>query len=51
MHVGSLRATSKGSLKLKSANPFDHPIIDPNYLATGYFNFFYEHLVLKDQLY
>jgi len=34
VHVGSLRATSKGSLKLKSANPFDHPIIDPNYLAT-----------------
>ena len=34
-HVGSLRATSKGWLKLKSTNPFDHPIIEPNYMSTG----------------
>eukprot|EP00112_Aurelia_sp_Birch-Aquarium-sp1_P016688 Seg3809.1 transcript_id=Seg3809.1/GoldUCD/mRNA.D3Y31 product="Choline dehydrogenase mitochondrial" protein_id=Seg3809.1/GoldUCD/D3Y31 len=34
LHVGTLRATSRGSLKLRSANAFDHPIIDANYLAT-----------------
>jgi len=35
VHVGSLRATSRGWLKLKSNNPKDHPIIEPNYLSTG----------------
>ena len=34
MHVGSLRATSRGYVKLKSRNPYDHPIINPNYLST-----------------
>ena len=29
-----MRATSRGYVKLKTANPYDHPIIDPNYLAT-----------------
>ncbi|KAF8556234.1 alcohol oxidase [Imleria badia] len=29
-----LRPTSVGSIQLDSADPWDHPIIDPNYLAT-----------------
>ena len=29
-----LRPTSRGYVKLKSVNPYDHPIINPNYLAT-----------------
>jgi choline dehydrogenase len=29
-----LRPESRGSLRLRSANPADHPTIDPNYLAT-----------------
>ncbi|KAG1851476.1 hypothetical protein DFJ58DRAFT_886414 [Suillus subalutaceus] len=29
-----LRPTSKGSLLLKSANPWDNPLIDPSYLET-----------------
>ena len=32
--MGTLRATSRGYLKLKSTDPFDHPIIEPNYLST-----------------
>lgn len=35
-HVGTLRAKSFGSLKLKSNNPRDHPIIDPRFVT--YFN-------------
>nr|CAB3230510.1 choline dehydrogenase, mitochondrial [Phallusia mammillata] len=34
VHVGSLRATSKGWLKLQSRDPNVHPIIEPNYLET-----------------
>uniref|UniRef100_A0AAQ4PRS5 Choline dehydrogenase n=1 Tax=Gasterosteus aculeatus aculeatus TaxID=481459 RepID=A0AAQ4PRS5_GASAC len=34
VHVGPMRSTSKGWLKLKSANPLDHPILQPNYLST-----------------
>ena len=34
VHVGSMRATSRGYVKLRTANPYDHPLIDPNYLAT-----------------
>lgn len=34
VHVGSLRATSTGWLKLQSRDPTQHPIIEPNYLAT-----------------
>ncbi|XP_043933552.1 choline dehydrogenase, mitochondrial [Protopterus annectens] len=34
VHVGPIRSTSVGTLKLKSADPRDHPIIDPNYMAT-----------------
>lgn len=33
-HAGTMRATSVGSLKLKSKSPFEHPSIDFNYLST-----------------
>lgn len=33
-HVGSLRATSRGYVKLKSSSPYDHPLVNPNYLST-----------------
>ncbi|RLN55575.1 hypothetical protein BBJ28_00008661 [Nothophytophthora sp. Chile5] len=29
-----MRLTSRGSIQLRSANPRDHPIVDPNYLST-----------------
>ena len=31
---GPMRPTSRGSLRLASADPYDAPLIDPNYLAT-----------------
>ena len=31
----TLRATSRGTVTLKSADPYEHPIIDPNYLDTA----------------
>ncbi|KII85123.1 hypothetical protein PLICRDRAFT_57055 [Plicaturopsis crispa FD-325 SS-3] len=34
MHVALLRPTSTGTLKLKSANPWEHPSMDPNYCHT-----------------
>ena len=34
VHVGPMRPTSRGWLKLKSKSPKDHPIIQPNYLST-----------------
>ncbi|KAI0052309.1 GMC oxidoreductase [Auriscalpium vulgare] len=34
LHMTLLRPTSLGSITLKSADPFDPPVIDPNYLAT-----------------
>eukprot|EP00057_Strongylocentrotus_purpuratus_P034775 XP_796478.2 PREDICTED: choline dehydrogenase, mitochondrial-like [Strongylocentrotus purpuratus] len=34
VHVNTLRETSSGSIKLKSRDPREHPIIDPNYLDT-----------------
>lgn len=34
VHVGPMRSTSVGWLKLKSRDPFAHPIIQPNYLST-----------------
>jgi len=34
LHAGTLRATSRGTVTLKSNNPFDHPLMDPNYLST-----------------
>lgn len=33
-HCSPMRATSRGFLKLRSVNPRDHPIIEPNYLDT-----------------
>jgi len=32
--AGAMRQSSRGSLRLRSANPRDLPILDPNYLAT-----------------
>ena len=32
--MGTLRATSRGYLTLRSSDPRDHPIIEPNYLQT-----------------
>lgn len=29
-----MRATSRGYVKIKSTSPYDHPIIQPNYLST-----------------
>ncbi|XP_042308097.1 choline dehydrogenase, mitochondrial isoform X2 [Sceloporus undulatus] len=34
VHIGPMRSTSIGWLKLKSADPRDHPILEPNYLST-----------------
>ncbi|KAL1021393.1 hypothetical protein UPYG_G00012710 [Umbra pygmaea] len=34
VHVGPMRSTSVGWLKLKNANPLEHPLIQPNYLST-----------------
>ncbi|MEE8271563.1 MAG: choline dehydrogenase [Alphaproteobacteria bacterium] len=33
-HVGPMRPTSIGHLELRSADPRDHPLIQPNYLST-----------------
>nr|ACF98205.1 putative choline dehydrogenase precursor [uncultured bacterium 1114] len=33
-HVGAMRATSVGDIRLRSARPTDHPLLQPNYLAT-----------------
>ncbi|XP_051526122.1 choline dehydrogenase, mitochondrial [Myxocyprinus asiaticus] len=34
VHVGPMRSTSVGWIKLKSKDPHAHPIIQPNYLST-----------------
>ena len=34
IHACQLRPESRGSVTLTSGDPFDHPLIDPNYLAT-----------------
>ncbi|MEM5518390.1 choline dehydrogenase [Henriciella sp. AS95] len=34
IHACQLRPESRGSITLASNDPFDHPLIDPNYLAT-----------------
>ncbi|XP_007500670.2 choline dehydrogenase, mitochondrial isoform X1 [Monodelphis domestica] len=34
VHVGTMRSLSVGWLKLRSTNPLDHPIIEPNYMST-----------------
>ncbi|XP_075996193.1 choline dehydrogenase, mitochondrial [Genypterus blacodes] len=33
VHVGPMRSSSVGWMKLRSANPLDHPILQPNYLT------------------
>ncbi len=33
-HAGPMRATSTGDIKLRSADPLVHPVIQPSYLAT-----------------
>ena len=35
VHVGPMRQESRGWLKLKSKDPREHPVINPNYLSTG----------------
>jgi choline dehydrogenase len=35
LHVTLLRPHSRGSLSIRSANPRDLPLVDPNYLADG----------------
>ena len=34
--VCNLRPESRGHVRIKSANPHDHPVIQPNYLSTEY---------------
>ncbi|XP_062977350.1 choline dehydrogenase, mitochondrial isoform X2 [Elgaria multicarinata webbii] len=34
VHIGPMRSTSIGWLKLKSTDPREHPILEPNYLST-----------------
>ncbi|XP_061913870.1 choline dehydrogenase, mitochondrial [Entelurus aequoreus] len=34
VHVGPMRSTSVGWMKLKTTNPLDHPVLQPNYLST-----------------
>ncbi|MDJ0921279.1 MAG: choline dehydrogenase [Henriciella sp.] len=34
VHACQLRPESRGTVSLASGDPFDHPLIDPNYLAT-----------------
>ncbi|MGQ0677541.1 MAG: choline dehydrogenase [Rhodospirillales bacterium] len=33
-HAGPMRATSRGEIRLRSADPAAHPLIQPNYLST-----------------
>ncbi|CAK9296725.1 unnamed protein product [Gordionus sp. m RMFG-2023] len=35
VHVGSMRPSSRGFIRLVDSNPFSHPAIDPNYLSTA----------------
>ncbi|XP_040572547.1 choline dehydrogenase, mitochondrial [Lepeophtheirus salmonis] len=36
VHVGPMRSSSRGWIQLKSKDPRDHPIIQPNYLSTDF---------------
>ena len=33
VHVGALRSSSSGTVRLRSTNPTDHPLIDPQYYS------------------
>ena len=35
IHAGPMRQASRGWIKLKSKNPKEHPLIQPNYLSEG----------------
>ena len=43
VHVGSMRPTSRGHIRLAAKDPKIDPIIEPNYLETG-INYFYKNL-------
>ncbi|KAM6468042.1 choline dehydrogenase, mitochondrial isoform 1-T5 [Liasis olivaceus] len=34
VHIGPMRSTSIGKLTLKSSDPTEHPILEPNYMST-----------------
>ena len=39
LHVAALRPTSLGTVRLRSNDPFDSPVIDPRFATVSYFPF------------